>query len=194
MRKLIALSVIVFIFVGATSTTQASTGSESKQLRMLVKAQQQRYYHALGYYKAIWNVSSRTVYSPNFVTRLKWQRASLYLLKVQKNAKHEIEVLTTPPTIYLDASDPAENYRVIEPIIRKVFGAYGSQALSVTGCETGYKYNTNAENGQYKDLFQMGDHERATYGDARDVLGATQAAYRYFVASGKDWSPWECKP
>lgn len=26
------------------------------------------------------------------------------------------------------------------------------------------------------------------------ALAQVRAAYRYFLASGADWSPWECKP
>ena len=76
--------------------------------------------------------------------------------------------------------------------IRYVFGVYADQALRVAGCESGL--SIYAHNGQYHGLFQMGEHERALYGDAADAVGQAQAAYRYFVASGRDWSPWSCKP
>lgn len=54
-----------------------------------------------------------------------------------------------------------------------------------------------AQNGQYRGIFQMGSNERATYGDY--VVGSrpivqVRSAYRYWDASGRDWSPWECKP
>lgn len=75
-----------------------------------------------------------------------------------------------------------------------VFGPYCSQALAVADCETGGTFSTSARNGQYLGLFQMGERERATYGNAWDALGQARAAYRYFVASGRDWSPWECRP
>jgi hypothetical protein len=76
--------------------------------------------------------------------------------------------------------------------IRLVFGAYSSQALRVAWCES--RWSTGARNGQYLGLFQMGSFARSTYGHAGDALGQAQAAYRYFVASGRDWSPWACKP
>ncbi len=78
--------------------------------------------------------------------------------------------------------------------IRIVFGPYSDQALSVAKCESGYR--TWASNGQYLGLFQMGSHERATYGHSSTAIGQARAAYRYFVASGKDWSPWDprCRP
>jgi len=76
--------------------------------------------------------------------------------------------------------------------ISVIFGPYASQALRVARCESGLR--TNAWNGQYHGLFQMGVNERATYGDGYDAWSQTRAAYRYFVSSGRDWSPWSCKP
>lgn len=80
-------------------------------------------------------------------------------------------------------------------IIRYVFGAYGSQAVSVAWCES--KFSPWAVNGQYVGIFQMGYSERQTYGwyvRGGNVWTQVRSAYNYFVASGRDWSPWECKP
>lgn len=79
-----------------------------------------------------------------------------------------------------------------EVAICSVFGPYCSQAKVVAWCEG--KYRPNAKNGQYLGTFQMGTNERSTYGHGSTVLEQARAAYRYFVASGKDWSPWECQP
>jgi hypothetical protein len=76
--------------------------------------------------------------------------------------------------------------------ISLVFGAYGSQAIRVADCESGL--SRNAANGQYLGLFQMGSSERAQFGHGPGALTQSRAAYRYFVASGRDWSPWACKP
>lgn len=76
--------------------------------------------------------------------------------------------------------------------IRHVFGAYAYQAIAVAWCES--RFSVNARNGQYLGLFQMGSSERARYGHSSSALGQARAAYRYFVASGRDWSPWACKP
>jgi len=73
-----------------------------------------------------------------------------------------------------------------------VFGSYCDQALQVARCESGY--STTAQNGQYLGIFQMGSHERATFGHGASALVQAKAAYRYFVLSGRDWSPWSCKP
>lgn len=78
--------------------------------------------------------------------------------------------------------------------VTAVFGPYAGQALRVAFCETGGTYSTTARNGQYQGLFQMGAWERSRYGHAPDALGQARAAYRYFKATGYDWSPWTCKP
>lgn len=76
--------------------------------------------------------------------------------------------------------------------INLIFGPYRNQALAVSRCESGY--SVNAQNGQYLGIFQMGSSERARYGHGHDALEQAIAAHRYFVASGRDWSPWSCKP
>jgi hypothetical protein len=73
-----------------------------------------------------------------------------------------------------------------------VFGAYCAQALRVARCESGY--SVHAQNGQYLGLFQMGTSERQLFGHGVTALEQARAAYRYFVRSGRDWSPWSCKP
>ncbi len=78
--------------------------------------------------------------------------------------------------------------------IRKAWGPNWRerQAIRVAACESGF--NTHAVNGQYLGIFQMGSYERATYGHGRTARVQARAAHRYFVASGRDWSPWACKP
>jgi hypothetical protein len=73
-----------------------------------------------------------------------------------------------------------------------VFRNYCGQALRVARCESGYR--TTAQNGQYLGMFQMGDDERRLFGHGQSALEQARAAYRYFVRSGRDWSPWSCKP
>ena len=79
-----------------------------------------------------------------------------------------------------------------EKAICHVFGSYCRQALQVARCESGVQ--TTAQNGQYLGLFQMGSTERRTFGHGESAIEQAQAAYRYFVRSGRDWSPWSCKP
>lgn len=78
--------------------------------------------------------------------------------------------------------------------IRVVFGSYADEGIRVADCETGRTWSLASTNGQYLGMFQMGEQERATYGHGTTALDQARAAYRYFVATGKDWSPWECKP
>ena len=92
------------------------------------------------------------------------------------------------------ASQGNSNYSVELRAVCHYFGSYCSQAMAVSKCETGGTYSPWAANGQYLGIFQMGSHERATYGHGNNVWAQAKAAYAYFVASGKDWSPWSCKP
>lgn len=74
----------------------------------------------------------------------------------------------------------------------------GNQAISVAKCEAAQYWTWNiphlARNGQYRGMLQMGSWERRTYGHGPDPWSQARAAFRYYVASGRDWSPWECKP
>jgi hypothetical protein len=76
--------------------------------------------------------------------------------------------------------------------IRSVFGIYGWQAVAVARCES--RFNVFAGNGQYLGLFQMGEYARARYGHSWTALGQSFSARAYFYASGRDWSPWQCRP
>lgn len=82
--------------------------------------------------------------------------------------------------------------RSTESIIRQVFGRYGDQAVKVAWCES--RFSVWARNGQYLGLFQMGNFARGRYGHSWNAWGQARAAYRYFIESGRDWSPWACKP
>ncbi len=76
--------------------------------------------------------------------------------------------------------------------IQLVFGHYANQALRVAWCES--RMRTDARNGQFAGVFQLGARERALYGDGSSAISQAAAAYAYFVASGRDWSPWQCRP
>ena len=92
----------------------------------------------------------------------------------------------------LERRELAQRLRAPENAICHVFGSYCQQALQVARCESGYE--TSAQNGQYLGLFQMGSSERRLFGHGGTALAQAKAAYRYFVRSGRDWSPWSCKP
>lgn len=96
-------------------------------------------------------------------------------------------VLAAPATAGAPSSSANER------VIRAVFGPrYDDQAVAVARCESGL--SVWARNGQYLGLFQMGSWERRTYGHAWNAWEQSRAALRYFRASGRDWSPWSCKP
>lgn len=59
-------------------------------------------------------------------------------------------------------------------------------------CESGYR--TDAQNGQYLGLFQMGDWARAAYGHGASAHEQAKAAHELFVDTGRTWQPWSCKP
>jgi hypothetical protein len=73
-----------------------------------------------------------------------------------------------------------------------VFGRSCGEALRVAHCES--RLRLEAHNGQYLGLFQMGVSERRRFGHGVTAYRQAQAAHRYFVLSGRDWSPWSCKP
>jgi hypothetical protein len=72
-----------------------------------------------------------------------------------------------------------------------VFGDYCREAVNVAWCES--RLTTTARNGQYLGLFQMGETARALYGHGPTAHAQATAAHRYFVRSGRDWSPWGCR-
>lgn len=69
----------------------------------------------------------------------------------------------------------------------------GRQAFAVASCETGGTFDIWASNGQYKGLFQMGASERRKYGHGWNAWVQARAAHKYYVESGRDWSPWSCR-
>ena len=74
--------------------------------------------------------------------------------------------------------------------ICSVFGSYCDEAVAIARCES--QLSTNAQNGQYLGLFQMGWYERRLFGHGSSAREQAVAAHRYFVRSGRDWSPWSC--
>jgi hypothetical protein len=64
-------------------------------------------------------------------------------------------------------------------------------AIAVAWCES--HLQTTAQNGQYLGLFQMGSYERQLFGHGPTAHAQAVAAHRYFVSSGRDWSPWSCR-
>lgn len=74
--------------------------------------------------------------------------------------------------------------------ICRVFRSHCQDALAVAWCES--RLQTTAQNGQYLGLFQMGSSARTLFGHGSSAHHQATAARRYFVRSGRDWSPWSC--
>jgi hypothetical protein len=72
-----------------------------------------------------------------------------------------------------------------------VFGSYCDEAVAIARCES--RLSPTAQNGQYLGLFQMGSYERRLFGHGSSAREQAIAARRYFVRSGRDWSPWSCR-
>jgi hypothetical protein len=72
-----------------------------------------------------------------------------------------------------------------------VFGSYCGEAVAVAWCES--HLSTTAQNGEYLGLFQMGSYARRLFGHGASAHEQALAARRYFVRSGRDWSPWSCR-
>jgi hypothetical protein len=72
-----------------------------------------------------------------------------------------------------------------------VFEDRCQEAMAVAWCES--HLQTTAQNGQYLGLFQMGSYERRLFGHGPSAHEQAVAAHRYFVLSGRDWSPWSCR-
>ncbi len=76
--------------------------------------------------------------------------------------------------------------------ICRIFGSDCTDAIAVARCES--RLHIDARNGQYLGLFQMGLLARQLFGHGDSAEEQARAAFRYFVASGRDWSPWSCRP
>lgn len=98
----------------------------------------------------------------------------------------------TKPTSYDLYVRLPQEYPVFKRALVKYFGTAWVQAASVSFQEG--SWHTWASNGCYQGTFQMGCSERRTYGHGSDLTSQVIAAARYWRASGRDWSPWECKP
>ena len=102
-------------------------------------------------------------------------------------------VLIAAPTANSYSPEVTAKKAAAKVAICKVFGKYCQQALRVSWCES--RWYVWARNGQYLGLFQMGNYARSRYGHhPSNAWIQARAAYAYFVDSGRDWSPWSCKP
>jgi len=110
-------------------------------------------------------------------------------LRVLAAARHRAEQRRRKQLVRRLASAKAET--PAETICR-IFGPACADAIVVARCES--RLHTDARNGQYLGLFQMGLLARQMFGHGDSAEEQARAAFRYFVASGRDWSPWSCRP
>jgi hypothetical protein len=71
----------------------------------------------------------------------------------------------------------------------------GNEAVRVARCESGENLWPYARSsGGHYGMFQFGSFARSKYGFRWNPWFQARAAYRYYVDSGRDWSPWTCEP
>lgn len=115
---------------------------------------------------------SRLAYAKKRVRQLE---ETVAVLRAKVRTRDEQRLATLPP----------------RKAICTVFGSYCQEALAVAWCES--RHRITAQNGQYLGLFQMGSYERRLFGHGPTAHAQARAAHRYFVRSGRDWSPWACR-
>jgi len=134
-----------------------------------------------------WMLARYNPYRPAATRDLRFHRAQLARTSraLGESLRRLAAVHQRRLALRLEHASPAE-------AIRTAFGPYWHEALAVARCESGL--SVGAQNGQYLGLFQMGTSERTIYGHGDSAWEQARAASRYFMASGRDWSPWSCKP
>jgi hypothetical protein len=108
-------------------------------------------------------------------TRVRQLTKTVGALRAKMNARDGRKLASLPP----------------KAAICSVFGSYCQEAVAIAWCES--RLQTGAQNGQYLGLFQMGSYERRLFGHGNSARDQAVAAHRYFVRSGRDWSPWSCR-
>jgi hypothetical protein len=107
----------------------------------------------------------------------------------------KIVAVTTLAAGALVLAAPAEPVALTGPqqAICVTFKQYCYQALRVSWCES--RWSVWARNGDYLGLFQVSSYwRRAVPGFAFNAWAQARHAYRVFVATGRNWRPWQCRP
>ena len=182
MRLALILSGLVLLLVPSAQAGQRQTGEQEHKK---VKTQNCKgAKKAIVFYRrSTWNMQDQ-LETARSVTRHpeRWVKGCAYLNWIAKRwQKGSRQLFKTLEHLH----DP-------KTAICHVFQRYCTQALAVSECESGK--STHAHNGQYRGLFQMGSSERRIFGHGSTAIEQARAAKRYFDRSGRDWSPWSCKP
>jgi hypothetical protein len=194
-----ALLVGLFAFVLVTQATAAAKSGHAVETDRKAKKERavrtlesrlarkidaaNRYRSTIRFFTNHRSLLSSTEHQANARTAL--QRAQRRLARVTRTIEAIRRVLRKRETTRAAARSP-------RGAICQVFGEFCKQALAVAWCES--RLEPDAQNGQYLGLFQMGSQERRLFGHGRTARQQAMAAHTYFVHSGRDWSPWSCKP
>ncbi len=184
----LALTVIVSTTLASSSSARSAEHPSAKPAQTLVQ-RIQRERQALAFFaKHQWLLSDPR-FSAEARRQIALHRGNLARALAQQKVRTRAAVLKRKRL--------ARRLAVAKPetpqhVICRIFGSYCGEALRVSQCESGF--DVNARNGQYLGLFQMGTTERRIFGHGASAEEQAKAAHRYFVAAGRDWSPWSCKP
>ena len=172
----------------ASSSSARSTGSPAKPAQTLVqRVQHER--EVLRFFATHRWLLSDARFAVEARRQIALHRSNLGRALAQQKARARAQALRRKRSARRLAVAKPET---TQHVICRIFGSYCGEALRVSQCESGLR--TDAQNGQYLGLFQMGTTERRIFGNGASAEEQAKAAHRYFVASGKDWSPWSCKP
>src|SRR5262249_28343079 len=119
------------------------------------------------------------------IARTAVKQANVRLARAEKSVAWLQHVLTAREERKLEQLPPKQ-------AIADGFAASSKRAIRVAWA--GPRLRTDAQNGQYLGLFQMGSYARELYGHGSTAHDQAVAAHKYFISSGRDWSPWSCKP
>jgi hypothetical protein len=179
---LLGLCALVIVVVASAAQAQPTAQTLARHVDTLEKDRQ-----VIRFFESHRWLLADPVVGPEARRQLRQHRASLTretrrITQLRARARHE------QATRRLQAIRKAGPRKAICHVFRTRCG----EALRVARCES--RLRLSARNGQYLGLFQMGSSERRRFGHGRTAFQQAKAAHRYFVLSGRDWSPWSCKP
>jgi hypothetical protein len=174
----------------ATSAAKPTAAVASKERKALTLEQQlersrtnaRKYRGTIRFYENHRQLLSRG--ENRSESRANLRNARQRLAKAERSIERIRKAITRRDARRLAAMPPRQAICV-------VFGRYCAEAVNVAWCES--RLDTTARNGQYLGIFQMGSSERRIFGHGATAHAQAVAAHRYFVVSGRDWSPWGCR-
>ncbi len=189
---LVGLCALVVVTQAAAAATQGESAPRQpkvEQRALTLDEQLERKVAALRKYRG--TVRFFQTHRVLLVSRDQRQEANASLAYAQKRVRELAKTVTA-----LRAKVRTRTARKLSSLPPKeaicgVFGPRCQEAVAVAWCES--RLETTAQNGQYLGLFQMGSYERSLFGHGRSARDQAVAAHRYFVRTGRDWSPWSCR-